>query len=1399
MAQPDLHSLILEELSGILAETRALSTAGALSAAGALEADPVAQKILAQCPALPGSGACTMTRRHENGVLALANLLSHSPADAVCQAALDRVLAYLDALPAYSYRFSPLGVDSVPAEHWFLERLVGRLLQCAAHAPALADTVVDRIWAHINRMVDILQGGDMDRIVVFALPALLGTMDAMETTPFRFRAPDVLRADQLSSRLMGARVADNIHAAVAAARAATTPARRTVSLYLQSNVGLSANHVLAQFLRVLRAVLESRLAVRLVRSGDLDAEHVARKDPRELWDLISQLDAARAANCRSTRLDADDELQPAYARILAFSLQAYADTRALVLRGLPVSPRLAEPASATARSVLATSVAVMCRTLYVGALASLLVGSLDQTLLAGIFEHIGSAHVQHLSSLTVVCLRVLGAVATFFPSSRDAIIGALSRFVAEPPAALVAELPLTGETTADEEALMLPVAAALASCMRPLTAERPRAVSTIHALFNALAVPRADAAARSAHVLRVSRSVILVLSQLALLHRDEEITRLVVGMICAPRFISSLQLVVPVIQRAASVAAIADRTVLVDIVSAALKHIDFGGDTDGPASTSASASATLTELAWRVAGQKDAVEGFLGVALRSFVDASIESPALPKPRRGAAAPLSVYLPILHALVQADGYTMDRDATAEQTLLWRNFWFHMAARGYLTEHSYVVEYGAIYTELAAKSPILVHPSSVNYLETEIEYSSILQREYSEARLARLRQALGPIATPQSQALLRGIGFAQAAFLLAVYRVELARATAGSCSAVLRYFSNSAVTSSALLPAIEAIAGLVIAAYVREATSRKWSIEDSLAAGRPHAADAAGAPGGATPLISAQVRELMVASCHHLELVSQWAQRFVNEVLSAFPQALLERTVVSTLLELVQLVWKSCKAEQDDQFVPVYWFSSRTLGITLQLPDSISYRKALFAQFSACARRWLDMASRAAPMELDALLQVCFAAPCDDDLNSEPHVGRALALEVGNAIRFGTDPAVDVGLPATALPPNASPFTHRLGQREFLRGRIGSGADVGALKQALSAVYSLAKEHPGEPLPEGGVTLREAVDAMSHAAHCVVAAPQVDHELVRLLVWVPLTLLDVGVMRAASHMWTALIVERSDVEMLIMVELTIAWTWLAQQHLGLFSRRFEPRSPFAAKMSYTPSDKSARSRAYAAISLTLAPHLQLIEFVAQRFDAVRHLPYASFGVVSAVLRILQATFDNAERISTNALVRGPLFTLVHLGFKLLKLGFESSPILESRLRDGLYGLAFRWFALPPCWSFSGSKATLAREVQVLIDTRHTVKDDTPVLRTAHAHGDKWAAGTAGVPPPPAQPSVPAQQPVHKSHHTRHLLPHPHLHLRRLNPLSRHHRQTNRAPSGLQGSVNHSGATSASSLND
>ncbi|KAJ1839862.1 phosphatidylinositol-4- kinase, partial [Coemansia sp. RSA 2703] len=96
--------------------------------------------------------------------------------------------------------------------------------------------------------------------------------------------------------------------------------------------------------------------------------------------------------------------------------------------------------------------------------------------------------------------------------------------------------------------------------------------------------------------------------------------------------------------------------------------------------------------------------------------------------------------------------------------------------------------------------------------------------------------------------------------------------------------------------------------------------------------------------------------------------------------------------------------------------------------------------------------------------------------------------------------------------------------------------------------------------------------------------------------------------------------------------------------------------------------------------------------------------------------------------NALARGPRFMLVALGFRLLNLGFDASPALEARLRRMLYRVALGWFALPPRWSFSGSRASVAREILMLVDARRAVQQDSAVADQDDGAG---AAHVLGVP--------------------------------------------------------------------
>ncbi|KAJ2840035.1 hypothetical protein J3B02_006274, partial [Coemansia erecta] len=284
----NLHSLILEELSEALALSYATQEE---TISEPVLLDPAVQRVLAQCPPLPSDSKTTTTEyasmRQLNGILALAKLLNQSrPSSMLRRALLPRVLEYIDVLPRYRYSMEVQGMQGMPTEHWFLEKLTERLLECASLATVdEAQAVLGRVWAHVHFLVDLLSqahdeaNGSDAADVAFAAPALLGTMSALEHTRYRFGGSDVLQAQKLAmkigSRLAGARLT-------------------------------------GQLLLVLRAVLESRLAVCLVASGDLDAATVQNSDPRQLWELIAQADSPNMG----TSLAGSDE-QKAYEHILA--------------------------------------------------------------------------------------------------------------------------------------------------------------------------------------------------------------------------------------------------------------------------------------------------------------------------------------------------------------------------------------------------------------------------------------------------------------------------------------------------------------------------------------------------------------------------------------------------------------------------------------------------------------------------------------------------------------------------------------------------------------------------------------------------------------------------------------------------------------------------------------------------------------------------------------------------------------------------------------------------------------------------------------------------------------------------------------------------------------------------
>ena len=61
------------------------------------------------------------------------------------------------------------------------------------------------------------------------------------------------------------------------------------------------------------------------------------------------------------------------------------------------------------------------------------------------------------------------------------------------------------------------------------------------------------------------------------------------------------------------------------------------------------------------------------------------------------------------------------------------------------------------------------------------------------------------------------------------------------------------------------------------------------------------------IYAQVRNLIIATCHRLRKVHLLAVKQLDKILTEIPSLLCEKRLLFLLLELIELVWQSCETE------------------------------------------------------------------------------------------------------------------------------------------------------------------------------------------------------------------------------------------------------------------------------------------------------------------------------------------------------------------------------------------------------------------------------------------------------------------------------------------------------------
>lgn len=257
-----------------------------------------------------------------------------------------------------------------------------------------------------------------------------------------------------------------------------------------------------------------------------------------------------------------------------------------------------------------------------------------------------------------------------------------------------------------------------------------------------------------------------------------------------------------------------------------------------------------------------------------------------------ASKLGMLLPIISTLLEHDDFNPHLLPSEETVSLFRNLWFHCVLFGFVTESMWIREWHPAMLQISKKTPVFVIESTTNYLESDLEYNSVLRASsIADNGLVPMRQKLTNF-LPSLAYEIKNFSFAQVIFALSVYHVEMMRSRVGDCSYVLRYFMNDGVNTSALVNCLETIADRVSHAFVKDASIKALGQNLDIN-------------------LRTQTAALLELCCHKRKKVHIMAVKTIERIVASFAQVFTDGSLVTLLLELVQLAWLSCEAEYRDE--------------------------------------------------------------------------------------------------------------------------------------------------------------------------------------------------------------------------------------------------------------------------------------------------------------------------------------------------------------------------------------------------------------------------------------------------------------------------------------------------------
>jgi phosphatidylinositol 4-kinase len=647
-----------------------------------------------------------------------------------------------------------------------------------------------------------------------------------------------------------------------------------------------------------------------------------------------------------------------------------------------------------------------------------------------------------------------------------------------------------------------------------------------------------------------------------------------------------------------------------------------------------------------------------------------------------------------------GRKPDLENEDEILALGRDAWFNIVIHGFTLNASSSKEHLEDLKILALYSLPLVDQGRVDMPESSIDLNPVLRRGGGGHQHVNQKQPLIN-ALPQCEHDIKGLSYPECVFLNAALLVSTLRAKAGDCTAVLPYFLENKVKTTALGNCMLAVASNSVDVYLQMALSGQ---RQEFAA----------------PQIALQLAAFFEGCCHRISKVQQAAMASCSRIISTIPSALCQKSSLFALLELLSLMWKSCLDTETDEYGWRSHYSSEKGKVSIQLSDDVQYRQSTLKTLHASARSWVSKAIDVAPLDVKGHLQAYLEEYEDDGSYGHIALGRSFAVEMGSVI-----PSTDQRLSSLDGQRNlnvttASDFVAQYTTRQEYRHLDGksevedawalidySGRALPALaneddpvhKQAME-LKILSRSLRGQvevPFNKVRDTLRNAAGMLSRSSANHVL-------LIQDLVGIPFTIFTKQSINLGISLWLGIIKENPSLESRVLVEVAAGWEASVRSKRGFFSSSLQHLDPFYIKEEFAPSNWEAIKRREQATHNTISPHLRLTHFLSSHFSASR---LTSPSVERVYHRLIRITLTSMRHAVSQPLAREVHFHIVLLALKVLKYSTRIDPVARWRLKDAILSGALAWFATAPKYSYGSNRLQMRAEKKLLNDVSALVE--------------------------------------------------------------------------------------------